>query len=951
MKLNLNIRRTGLLVLGIVAGSFVFAQKTDPKRNALGKESNKKDTVNTLNAQQKNSASIADGVSASASLLGIRGRVIDVETMQPIAGVSISLSDNSKVTSTNANGEFIIPVDKKGEYKVVSSYLGYNKETTPVILNAKNWETVSVVLISESSTLDEVVVTRRRVQASEIALLEERKHSNLFVEKIGAQELSRKGVGDAAAAVSQLSGVSRQEGSTQVYVRGLGDRYISTSLNGLPIPASDPNLKNIALDIFTTDVVDYVGVDKSYNSPLNGDFGGATVNIGSKDFKGDRLFEVSLGSAVNTNAMKQWGDFYLQDGPNFFGYSNYKAPADVQGSYHFKNGWDSKKKTVLPMNFVVKAGDSFKVGSEGRMSLFAMLNFANGYGAREGVNSSFSAQGAPLKALNQSQQSYTANTTGMLNANYQINPKHKLSYNFMYVNAGNQYRDLFTGYIRDGGQDAENYRGTINRSTFSSTQLIINQLLGKHTLADNVELDWGLAYNNVKGDMPDRLQSMYSETASGEYHFIRINSADNHRYTYYLKENELAANVAASYKLADDRGKLTVGYNGRMKERSFDVMQLNFNILDGQQSTTKIDPSNLNQYLGAAGYGSFYEIVGLAGNAFQNYNGDQDIHAGFATMDYKLTDRLTGVLGIRYENIKQYVDFYSIEYSRGKNTLKKNGLLPSLNLKYELNSKNNLRLGASKTYTLPQFKERARFPYEEVTQTFVGNQYLYASDNYNLDLKWEMFPREGELYSITAFGKYIENPINEIIVSSTSNDVSYANTGKKGYVYGVEIEAKKYLLNLSNDKLSIGFNTAIMKTDQKFDPEKVFNETEGLINIDPTNTSSKFTGASDFIINADLSYLKSFDATRSLSATVLYNYYSDKLNAIGTGGRGNLVDKGLGTLDFVLKSKLTKHLGVDLAARNILNPSFERWQQNVDPVNVLSYKRGSFFSLGVNYKF
>lgn len=889
---------------------------------------------------------------AKAQSFGVKGKVLDVETYQPISGVSIKIANTQYATSTDNAGEFSITLpEKQGEYVLVSTFVGYDTDSTSFHLQPSEWEFVPVTLVNKNSTLEEVVITRRREYISEAALLAERKASNLMLEKIGAQELSRKGVSDAAAAVSQLSGVSRQEGSTQVYVRGLGDRYISTSLNGLPIPASDPNLKNIGLDIFTTDVVDYVGVDKSYHSPLNGDFGGATVNIGSKDFKGDKFFEVSLGSAVNSNAVKQWDNFYLQEGPNFFGYSDYNAPADAQGSYHFKNGWDPKRKTLLPMNFALKAGDSFNVGSEGRMTLFGMVNFSNGYGAREGVNSSYSAQGAPLKALNQSQQSYTANTTGMLNANYQINANHKLTYNFMYVNAGNQYRDKFTGYIRDGGVDAENYRGTINRSTFSSTQLFINQLLGKHTLTDKIELDWGLAYNHVKGDMPDRLQSMHSETASGEHHFIRINAADNHRYTYYLKENELAANIAASYKIGDDKGKLTVGYNGRMKERSFDVMQLNFNILDGQQNTTTIDPANLNQYLGAAGYGTFYNIVGLAGNAFQTYTGDQDIHAGFASLDYRLTDRLTGVLGMRYENIKQYVDFYSIEYSRGQNTLNKNGLLPSLNLKYELNNKNNLRLGASKTYTLPQFKERARFPYEEVTQTFVGNQYLYASDNYNLDLKWEMFPSDGELYSIAAFGKYIENPINEIIVSSTANDVSYANTGEKGYVYGIEIEAKKYLMNLSNDKLSIGFNTAIMKTDQKFDPEKVFKETQGLINIDPTSVSSKFTGASDFIVNADLSYLKSFDATRSLTATLLYNYYSDKLNAIGTGGRGNLVDKGLGTLDFVLKSKLTRHLGIDLAARNILNPSFFRWQQNVDPIKVLSYKRGAFFSLGVNYKF
>ncbi|SFT11766.1 TonB-dependent receptor [Sphingobacterium wenxiniae] len=888
----------------------------------------------------------------SAQQFGVRGRVLDVENYQPLAGVSIRIANTQQATSTNERGEFSLSLPEKADtFILVSTFVGYKSDSTSVSLNGKDWEFVPVALVNEGSTLEEVVVVRRRERVSEIALLEERKASSLMLEKIGAQELSRKGVGDAAAAVSQLSGVSKQEGSTQVYVRGLGDRYISTSLNGLPIPSSNPNLKNIALDIFTTDVVDFVGVDKSHHSSLSGDFGGATVNIGSKDYTGSRLFEVSVGSTINTNAIKQWDNFYLQQGPNLFGYSDYKAPADAQGSYHFKNSWDLEKKTVTPFNFGVKAGDSFKVGDEGRLSLFAVFNFANGYGARDGVNSNFSAQGAPLKDLRQSQHSYTANTTGMLNTNYQINAKHKLTYNFMYVNAGNQYSDVFTGFIRDAGSDAENYRGTINRSTFSSTQLLINQLLGKHTLTDKVDLNWGFAYNHVKGDMPDRLQSMYRQDANGDHYLIRINAADNHRYTYYLKENEIAANVSGSYKLDGDKGKVTFGYNGKMKERSFDVMQLNFNIKNGQQETTKISPSNLDEYLGASGYGNFYDLIGFAGNAFQYYNGDQDIHAAFANIEYKLTDRLTGVLGLRYENIKQYVDFYSIEYRKGENTLKKNGFLPSLNLKYELNERNNLRLGASKTYTLPQFKERVRFPYEEVTQVIVGNQYLYASDNYNLDLKWEMFPREGELYSITAFGKYIQNPINEIMVSSASNDISYANTGDKGYVYGVELEAKKYLLNLNNNKLSVGFNTAIMKTEQKFNPDKVSRETDGLLNIDPTNPSSKFTGASDFIVNADLSYVRNFDGGKNISATVMYNYYSDKLNAIGTGGLGNWVDKGMGTLDFVLKSKLTKHIGVDLAARNILNPTFERWQENADPIRVLSYKRGAFFSLGVNYRF
>lgn len=886
----------------------------------------------------------------AAQQFGVKGKVLDIETYKPIPGVSIKIANTTLATSTDEAGEFSINLPSKtGEYTLVSTFVGYDPDSTKFNLQANDWEFVSVTLINTNSTLDEVVVTRRRERASEIALLEERKLSNLMVEKIGAQELSRKGVGDAAGAVSQLSGVSRQEGSTQVYVRGLGDRYITTSLNGMPIPASDPNLKNIALDIFPTDVIEYIGVDKVNNATLSGDFGGANVDISSKNFSGSRLLEISVGSNVNTNALKQAGDFYLQEGPSYMGYSKQDIPDDAEGSYHFRNSWDLAKKNMAPLNFGLKYGNTFHIGTESQLNVFATGSFSNNYGSRSGVNSTVSAQGAPLKVLDQSQSSYKTNATGMFNANYLINNNNKISYNFLYANSSDQFVDHFSGFLRDA---AEDYNGYVRRSTFLQTQLIINQILGDHRVNDKVDVSWGAAYNVVDGDMPDRMQSMLRTNDQGEFRFIRVNAPDNHRYTYMLKENELAARLMGSYKIGDDnKGKISVGYNGRFKKRTFDVMQLNFDIDSYQRDNTIIDISNLDEYLGASGFGDFYQLRGFAGNAFQYYNGDQDIHAGFVSLDYLLSPKLALVAGVRFENIKQLVDYYSIEYPRGSNTIKKNAFLPSLNLKYILNDNQNLRLGASKTYTLPQFKERARFPYEDVTEVIFGNPYLYASDNYNFDIKWEMFPSSSELLSIAAFGKYIENPINQIMVASATNDISYANTGENGYAYGIELELRKdiFVLNEGDDRFSIGFNSALMKTHQDFDAEKVRTETKGVLNIDPTHSSSKFTGASDIIVNTDLSYLKKFDANRSLSATVLYNYYSDKLYAIGTGGLGNRVDRGIGTLDAVIKSRINRKLGIDLSARNILNPSFKRDQVNLDPVTILSYKRGVFFNLSVKY--
>lgn len=887
-------------------------------------------------------------VFAQSTPKGIKGKIIDMDSSLPLAGVSIVTLDQGLRTISDENGEFKLPISKTGSYKLISNYMGYQRDTTVVNYVNSDWQDISIALVNEASSLAEVVVTRKRIAHSELALLDERKSSSLVVEKIGTQELSRKGVGDVAAAITKLSGTSKQEGSSQIFVRGLGDRYISTTLNGLPIPSQDPNFKNIDLSIFGTEVVSAVGVEKNYQAGLSGDFAGAGIAIASKVHQGQPLLEVSIGSSLNSNAVGKFSNFLLPDGPNFFGMSNSSIPQNAQGSYHFKNSWNAQSVSASPLNFGLRAGNSYALGGSHRLSVFANAGFTNNYGFREGINANFGAQGDPLKSFDQIQYNYQSQWNAMFNANYQISDQHQFSYNLMYIHSGNQSHDSYKGYIRDA---AEDNNGLVLRNTFAQTGLLTQQLLGRHTLTDRLHVDWGIGYNRVNGDMPDRTQAQMRQLANGQYEFIRVNAPDNHRYNYFLKENELAANIQAKYAFGDDhKGSLNIGYSGKWKDRSFDVMQFNFDIQEAYRHTP-VDPQNIDQFLGADGFGSFYVLKGFAGNAFQYYNGNQKSQSLFTSVEYPLTEKLVATAGFRFEHIDQSVDYYSIEFPKGENTIKKNAFLPSLNLKYEVDARQNIRFSASKTYTLPQFKERARFPYEEVTQVFVGNPYLYASDNYNVDLKWEMFPQSGELLSVTAFGKLIKNPINEIMIASATNDISYANTGDNGYVYGVEVEMRKHILETANNgKLSVGFNGALMNTQQTLDATKVTTETNGMVNIDPTHPKSSFTGASDFVMNADVSYNKLYTAQRDFTATVMYNYYSDKLYAIGTGQLGNRVDKGLGTLDFVLKTKLNAKWKLDLSAKNILNPAFERWQENVQPVKVFSYKRGVNFNLGLTYQ-
>ena len=285
--------------------------------------------------------------------------------------------------------------------------------------------------------------------------------------------------------------------------------------------------------------------------------------------------------------------------------------------------------------------------------------------------------------------------------------------------------------------------------------------------------------------------------------------------------------------------------------------------------------------------------------------------------------------------------------------------LPSLAAKYELTEKQNLKLAASKSYTLPQFKERAPFQYEEINQVYFGNPYLYNSTDYNFDLKWEYFPKNGEVISVTGFGKYIQNPINQTTVASAANDISYVNSGEKAVGFGAEFEFRKFLFNFENastnesTNLALGINLSYLHTNQDLDRNKVQQETRGTINAFFTETSSGLTGASDLLANTDLSFNMNMKNDKALTMTATCGYFSDRIYALGTNYKGDIVDKAVLTTDFILKYKVNKNLGIGLSAKNLNDPKITRVQENktVQDVTISEYRKGRNFGLSIKYEF
>ena len=176
-------------------------------------------------------------------------------------------------------------------------------------------------------------------------LLAEQKKFVVPMLALGAQELSRKGLGDAQDALAQMAGISKQEGVKNVFVRGLGDRYNVTLLNGFPLPSEDPEYKNVALDFFTSDIIQNIEVCKVFTGEHNGDVGGAIVNVTSKELFQPWFFTLTAGAGFNASV---WGHPILQqDGANYWGCTQQALPSE--SGYRFTNSLDPKV-VPLPLN-------------------------------------------------------------------------------------------------------------------------------------------------------------------------------------------------------------------------------------------------------------------------------------------------------------------------------------------------------------------------------------------------------------------------------------------------------------------------------------------------------------------------------------------------------------------------------------------------------------------------
>ncbi|CAM3971295.1 MULTISPECIES: TonB-dependent receptor [Flavobacterium] len=883
----------------------------------------------------------------------VSGVILDKEyNNEPLPFANVLIKGTTIGTSTDDLGKYSLSV-KPGSYVLEIGYLGYETKEITFTIKAGEKKVINHTLEASGVQLDDIVVTHSVLKEKESVLLQEQQKAVEITQVIGAQELSRKGVSNAEAAVTKTSGVAKQQGAKNVFVRGLGDRYNSTSLNGLALPSDDPEYKNISLDFFGTEVIQNVGINKVFSSSLLGDVGGANINIISKELGSGNELEIGVSSGFNTQTIGK--QFFLIDGNNWFGTQRTESNISNLNNYTFRNNLKPKEQNLqLNGGFSISGGKKFHIGEKNSLSLYLVGSFDNSYLFSEGNIKQTNSIGSIYQDQKFEKYNYNVSQLLMNNMKYKFGDGHSLSLNNILIHNNNQTYGTYFGI--NNPEQAGDIEYLVRQQT-NDNLLFVNQLLANIKISEKLKYNAGLAFNTVTGNEPDRRSNNY--LLRDGFYAPQTNSAgENERYFSKLDEKDIVANTSINYDFSKEEktNLIEIGGDFRLTTRRFDAFTFNHDF--STRIATDINNPDVIFNQNSINNGTFNLITGRGNSnnprAFDPfyYDANRLIVAGYGKLTYSFNKKLTTVIGVRGEKINQEVEYdTNIASSRnvGPSKLDNTYILPSLAIKYSLSDKNIIRFNASKTYTYPQFKEVAPFKYQDVSFSSQGNPNLIASDNYNFDLKFEKYFGKGEIISLTAFGKIIQNPISRSEIPSAGSTLTYLNVGENATIFGLELELRKNIINDPNDTeaknaLSLGLNASYLNTKVNLDQNSIAQF---------TNNSSELEGATPLLVNTDLTFNHKFEKSE-FSSTIVLNYFSNRVYSIGTRGFENIVEKSIPTLDFVSKIKLNDKFKISLKGSNLLNPNFSLSRDsanNGENIVLKDYKKGINFSIGFGYSF
>lgn len=872
----------------------------------------------------------------------IKGTITDKQNKEPLTGATIQIGEAGTGAVADIDGNYKCNV-KNGTYTVEVKYVGYKTIRQSVKISGET--VVNFEMESDAQALEGVTVTAQKKLEGEKVLLMERKQASLAIESIGAKEMTLKGVSNVEDGVKKITGISIASAG-QLVVRGLGDRYSTTTLNGLPIASPNPDNKLIPLDLFPAATVQNITVSKVYEANAFADYSGAHIDISTKE-SGDDFLTIGFNIGGKFNTLGK--DFYHSDRKGGLFSTGRLADQDriaQMGRSEFREyskeydpfgtSFAIGRKTSLPeFGGSIGAGKNWKLSNGNKLGLLASLGISNeNQILKDAYVTTMTAQGTHLDEFTYDKYSSALKLAALANLGYSFRKADRINYTFFYA------RNAIDDYMSRVGTDAEKNNITTSNSVFHAYSLLNNQLMGHHELTDRWNMDWSASYGITHSDEPDRRQVVFFRGSEGDdLTLFKLNQTTN-RYFGKLKETEGAGDIRTSYKWGD-KNLVRIGGTYKNKKRDFNSLNFYYDLNSLNPDITNI--YDTDGYLNQANIANGTIIANIDAQPRYNYYAGNEVGAAFAEMEYYPVESLLVNLGLRYEHSKQWVRYWTDGGQEKKTDLNKGDLFPALNLKYSFNDSHSLRLSVSRTITRPSFIEMAPFLYQESygSSYIRGNDELENAYNYNVDLRYDFFPQNnnGDMFSITGYFKKLQSPIEQTQESSGGTVVRSFRNAEDGIATGVELEFRKEIFQ----GVRIGANGSYMYTNVVLPEGGVYTEAE-----------RELQGASPFLINADLSYTPRFSDESDMTLALVYNVQGPRIETVGIYGTGDVKQQTLHTLDFVASYAINKHLGLKLQMKDLLNSTI-RFKQEIpetgENVEVESFQPGTSAEIGVTYKF
>ena len=861
----------------------------------------------------------------------VSGNVVDDATGEPLISAIITCPTSKGGGYSDFEGNFTASFDA-GARDISIKLVSYEEEIVAAVEVLADGNiaigTIRLKTKAEEALKGGVTIRVKKSTTSSSALITAQKKSVNLMDGTSKQAMAKVGDGDAATAASRVTGVSVDGG--YVFVRGLGDRYTKTVLNGMELPGLDPDKNTIQMDIFPTNLIDNIVVLKSFTPNLAGDFTGGWVDVQTSDFQAKEVFAVSASLGYNP-AMSFNGDYVTHGGGigEVFaaGKGSRKIPfgeakAIPFSQYTQRNG--GAQQAQGNANAFSK-----ELGATQQMSLLNTsfnINYGNqinkdkktyGYNLAAGYSNKFNYYDQALyqtyikdedKSINEFVLSEKNN--GSLGVNEVLwsalaNGSYKKGRNswsttlfhtqngvkktseLMYQNAANPFGDA-------GAQ--------LDKSVLYYNQRTLTSLLVEHTLKN--DSGWSftakISPSISSNDEPDMRITALSFDENEDYRFNIGAGSEVTRLYRSLTELNLNAKwdaerlVSLANKLET---KVKFGVANTVKSRSFDVFQYNY--LPVGNFSLKGDPNQITEeYLFNANTKEGFTLFGepQASNAF---DATLNVAAVYAMNEYPLTKRLLAIYGVRVEKADMYYtgeNTSNLSYSNEK-VLDELNVLPALNLLFRATPDINVRLAGTRTLARPSFKEKSLAQILDPIsgRTFIGNLDLQQTEVTNLDIRFEKFMKRGELISVSGFYKNFTNPI-EIVVFKPETPTNFTpRNAVSANVYGAEFELKKRLSVIGLNHFSVATNASYIISTVQMTPQEISGKTNELRTGQTIGTTREMQGQAPYIINVGVNYE---DREQGINANLSYNVQGPKLAIVGIGRLPDVYTESFHSLNF-----------------------------------------------------